>query len=144
MRTKIIAALLFVVLIGTVSIYYAFKPLTAEGVVDHKAITGEKGNAAYTILVVTDTGTSVKNIGGCRYFLNSTIVDESLEKEIRSEYVDITYVVSVRTEYETMAYRVSREDFHKVDPGDTVKFKIVKFKLLHKRDDIVRIIRVIG
>ena len=139
LRAKILAVLLFAALIGTASIYYALKPLTAEGVVDHKAITGEKGNVAYTILVVTDTGIIVKNIGNYgRYFLNSTIVDESLENEIRSEYVDITYVVSVRTEYETMAYCVSREDFHKVDVGDLVKYEVSRFK-----ETTIRIIEVI-
>lgn len=128
MRAKILAILLFVALIGTASIYYVFRPLTAEGVVAHKAIKGEKGNAVYTILVVTDAGIGVKNIGDRRYFLNSTIVDESLEKEIISEYSDITYVVSVRTEHETMAYCVSRKDFHKVDVGDSVKYEISRFK----------------
>lgn len=139
LRAKILAVLLFVALIGAASIYYAFKPLTVEGVVDHKAITGEKGNAVYTILVVTDTGIIVKNIGDHgRYFLNSTIVDESLENEIRSEYVDIKYVVSVRTEHETMAYFVSREDFHKVDVGDVVKYEVSRFK-----EPTIRIIEVI-
>lgn len=138
LRAKILAVLLFVALIGAASIYYAFKPLTADGVVAHKAITGEKGNSVYTILVVTDTGITVKNLGDCRYFLNSTIVDESLENEIRSEYVDIKYVVSVRTEHETMAYFVGREDFHKVDVGDMVKYEVSRFK-----ETMIKIIEVI-
>jgi len=138
LRAKILAILLFVAIIGTASIYYVFRPLTADGVVAHKAIKGEKGNAVYTILVVTDAGIGVKNIGDRRYFLNSTIVDESLENEIRSEYSDITYVVSVRTEYKTMAYCVSRKDFHKVDVGDPVKYEILRFK-----ETKIRIIKVI-
>ena len=39
----------------------------------------------------------------------------------------------------TMAYFVSREDFNKVDPGDTVKFKI-----LRRRDPTVKIIEVMA
>ena len=144
MRTKIIAALLFVVLIGTVSIYYAFKPITAQGIVAAKAINGERNNVAYTIIRFHELGVNPIIDDWKSLFPNTTKISEEAESQLKTRYTDLRYVINIRTEIKTMGYFASKDDFNKVDPGDTVKFKILKFKILHRRDDIVRIIRVIG
>jgi len=145
LRTKIIAALLFVVLIGTVSLYYAFKPITEQGVVAAKSITSELDGAVHTIIRFYETGVNTNINDWESLFPNTTKISEEVESELKTRiqasisgirvYVDIKYLVSIRTEDMTMAYFVSREDFNKVDPGDTVKFKI-----LRKRNPTIRII----
>lgn len=131
-------AVLFFVAIVIVSIYYIFKPITAEGFVDHKGVTGEKGDVSYTILFVTDSGIIIKDEDYRGLFASFTQVDESLENELKSEYAVIRYLVSIRRGDETMAYFVSRDDFNKVDVGDVVRYEIFRFK-----ETKIRILKVI-
>jgi len=149
LRAKTITALLFVVLIGAVSIYYALKPIKAEGVIAAKSITGERNNVHYTIIRFHELGVNPKIDDWETLFPNTTKISEEVESELKARiqdsisgirvYVDIKYLVSIRTEDVTMAYFVSREDFNKVDPGDTMKFKI-----LRRRDPTVKIIEVMA
>jgi hypothetical protein len=139
LRTKIIAALLFVVLIGTVSIYYAFKPITAQGVVAAKAINGERKNVAYTIIRFHELGVNPKIDNWESLFPNTTKISEEAENQLKTTYTDLRFVINVKTKIKTksktMGYYASKDDFNEVDPGDTVKFKI-----LRKRDPTIKII----
>jgi len=149
MKRMISAALLLVVLFGTVSIYYAFKPIKAEGVVAAKSITGEQDGVVHTIIRFNEMGVNTNINDWESLFSNTTKISEEVESELKTRiqasisgirvYVDIKYLVSIRTEDTTMAYFVSRDDFNKVDPGDNVKFKI-----LRKREPTIKILRVVG
>ena len=137
MRAKIITALLFVVLIGAVSIYYALKPVKAEGVVAAKSITGTRENAVYTIIRFHETGVNPKIDDWESLFPNTTNVSEYAESRLKTMYTDVRYVINIRRKPKTMGYYASKDDFNKVDPGDAVKFKI-----LRRRDPTVKIIEV--
>lgn len=137
MRAKTIIALLFVVLIGAVSIYYALKPIKAEGVIAAKSITGTKENAVYTIIRFHETGVNPKIDDWESLFPNTTKVSEYTESQLKTMYTDLRYVINIRRKPKTMGYYASKDDFNKVDPGDTVKFKI-----LRKRDPSIKIIEV--
>jgi len=137
LRAKTIIALLFVVLIGAVSIYYALKPIKAEGVIAAKSITGTKENAVYTIIRFHETGVNPKIDDWESLFPNTTKVSEYTESQLKTMYTDLRYVINIRRKPKTMGYYASKDDFNKVDPGDTVKFKI-----LRKRDPSIKIIEV--
>jgi len=137
LRAKTIIALLFVVLIGAVSIYYALKPVKAEGVIAAKSITGTKENAVYTIIRFHETGVNPKIDDWESLFPNTTKVSEYTESQLKTMYTDLRYVINIRRKPKTMGYYASKDDFNKVDPGDTVKFKI-----LRKRDPSIKIIEV--
>ena len=137
MRSKTITALLFVVLIGAVSIYYALKPIKAEGVVAAKSISGVRNNVCYTIIRFHETGVKPKIDDWRSLFPNTTNVSEYAESQLKTMYTDLRYVINIRRKPKTMGYYASKDDFNKVDPGDTVKFKI-----LRKRDPTVKIIGV--
>ena len=106
---------------------------TVEGVVSHKAITGVRGDSAFTILqnVFRQSGSSVvvkdKDYQG--HFPAETqhaVISESLENEIGQEYSQVTYIVNVRVPFvadSTLPYRVSREDFNLMRVGSTARFK---------------------
>ena len=138
MRAKTITALLFVALIGAVSIYYALKPVKAEGVVAAKSITGTRENSVYTIIRFHETGVNPKIDDWESLFPNTTRVSEYAESQLKTMYTDIRYVINIRRKPKTMGYYASKDDFNKVNPGDAVKFKI-----LRKRDPTVKIIEVI-
>ena len=63
---------------------------------------------------------------------NNTFISKSLEDEMKSEYSDIKYLVSIRLDSrdpingidkgEALAYFVSKEDFNKMKIGDKVKY----------------------
>lgn len=126
MRAKIIIALLLVVLIGAVSIYYAFKPIKEEGVVAAKAITGTREKAVYTIIRFHETGVNPKIDDWESLFPNTTKVSEYAESQLKTIYTDLRYVVNIRRKPKTMGYYASKDDFNKVNPGDAVTFKILR------------------
>ena len=137
--------LIFVASILTMFLGYYFRPVVGEGVVAAKSITGEQEGAVHTIIRFYETGVNTNINDWESLFPNTTKISEEVESELKTRiqasisgirvYVDIKYLVSIRTEDMTMAYFVSREDFNKVDPGDNVKFKI-----LRKRDPTIKII----
>ena len=138
MRAKTITTLLFVALIGAVSIYYALKPVKAEGVVAAKSITGTKENSVYTIIRFHETGVNPKIDDWESLFPNTTKVSEYAESQLKAMYTDVRYVINIRRKPKTMGYYASKDDFNKVDPGDAVKFKI-----LRKGDPTIKIIEVL-
>jgi len=115
------------VLISAVG-YLVFRPARAEGVVDHKAITGARGSMSSTIVTFTDAGVAVKDEEFNGDFEVSTTVTEALAHRLGSWYDEVNYLVSMRSGGETMAYFVSREDFNKVDVGGRIRFIPLSFK----------------
>ena len=123
-----LAILLVAVVLISVVGYLAFKPTRAEGVVDHKTITGARDSMSYTIVTITDTGIIVKDEEFNEDFESSTTINETLAHRLDSWYDEIHYLISVRTGDETIAYFVSREDFNKVDIGGRIRFIVLRFK----------------
>ncbi len=115
------------VLIAAVG-YIALRPTPAEGVVDHKAITGTRDSTSHTIATITDTGINVKDPEFAEDLKDSTTVDDALAHRLDSMYDEIKYIVSVRTSEGTMAYFVTREDYNRADVDDTIRFEILRFK----------------
>ena len=68
--------------------------------------------------------------------IRSTKLSDYVENQLKTRYTDLRYVINVRTK-KTMDYYASKDDFNKVEPGDAVKFKI-----LRKRDPTIKIIKV--
>ena len=114
------------VLIAAVG-YLALRPESAEGVVDHKAITGTRDSTSHTIATITDTGINAQDPEFAED-LTSTTVDDALAHRLDSMYDEIKYIVSMRTDEGTMAYFVTREDYNCVEVGDVIRFEILRFK----------------
>ena len=127
-KYKILWLILFASIL-TVCLGYYFRPVVGEGVVAAKSITGERNNVVYTIIRFHELGVNPKINDWKSLFPNTTKISEEAEYQLKTKYTDLRYVVNIRTEIKTMGYYVSKDDFNKVDPGDTVKFKI-----LRKRD----------
>ena len=126
-KRSLVILLTAAVLISAVS-YLAFRPTKAEGVVDHKTITGTRDSISYTIIIITDTGVIVKDEEFNEDFMGSNTINETLAHRLDSWYDEIHYLISVRTGDETVAYFVSREDFNKVDIGGRIRFIVLRFK----------------
>ncbi len=118
--------------------YFALSPSREEGLIDHKTITGIRDSAQYTIALFTDSGVNVKDKAFNEEFSTSHIIDEELSHRLDSYYDEVNYLASVRTEDGTIAYYTSREDFNKVNTGDTIRFRILKSKTTIKIIEIVR------
>jgi DNA-directed RNA polymerase subunit E'/Rpb7 len=104
------------------------KPEVVEGAVDHKTITGKRNSISHTIVIITDTDLIIKVEEFKEDFKNFTSIDNQLAHRLESWYDEIDYLVSVRTNDESMAYFVDREDFNRVAIGDRIRFKILRFK----------------
>ena len=106
---------------------------TAEGIVDHKAITGVKDDTSYTILMnrTSEVGPLIllKDEDYGEYFSTgdgNVLVSESLEREVKKEYSLVNYFVNVRVDpegYGTQPYRVSRKIFNNIEVGTKAKFR---------------------
>jgi hypothetical protein len=108
-----------------------------QGVIAAKAITGEKEGSVYTIIRFHEMGVNPKISDWRSLFPNTTRMTAQTEAQLEWRYTDIRYVVNVRTEIRTMGYYASKDDFNSVDPGDAVRFRI-----LHRRDPTIKIVRV--
>jgi hypothetical protein len=126
-----------VILISAVS-YIAFRPTRAEGVIDHKTITGSRDSMSYTIVIITDTGVIVEDEEFEEDFMSFTTINETLAHRLDSWYDEIKYHISVRTGDETRAYFVNRIDFNKVDINCIIIFIILRFKT-----NTIRILKIL-
>jgi len=126
-KRSIVILLTAAVLISAVG-YLALRPTRAEGVVDHKTITGTRDSISYTIVTITDTEVIVKDEEFNEDFKVSTTINETLAHRLDSWYDEINYIISVRTGDETVPYFVSREDFNKGDIGGRIRYTILRFK----------------
>ena len=127
-RNRSLAILFAVAVLISAAGYLALGPKTAEGTVDHKAITGTRSSTSHTIVTITDTGINVKDQEFAADFNASTAVDDALAHKLDSWYDEIRYVVSARTGEGTMAYFTDRESFNKALVGDRIRFEILRFK----------------
>ena len=133
-KYKILWLILFASIL-TVCLGYYFRPVVGEGVVVAKAINGERNNVAYTIIRFHELGVNPHIDDWKSLFPNTTEISEEAESQLKTRYPDLRYIINIRTEIRTMGYYASKDDFNKVDPGDAVKFKI-----LRKRDPTIKII----
>ena len=138
-RTRTTTILLATAVLIAALGYLALRPASAEGVVDHKAITGTRDSTSHTIATITDTGINVKDPEFAEDLKDSTTVDDALAHRLDSMYDEIKYIVSVRTSEGTMAYFVTREDYNRADVDDTIRFETLRFKTT-----TIRITQVLG
>jgi hypothetical protein len=127
-RTRTTTILLATAVLIAALGYLTLRPTSAEGVVDHKAITGTRDSTSHTIATITGTGTNVQDPEFAEDLKDSTSVDDALAHRLDSMYDEIRYIVSVRTSEGTMAYFVNREDYNRTDVDDTIRFEILRFK----------------
>jgi len=138
---SVVAVFLVAVGIAVAGYYWFFTPVIVEGVVDHKAVTGTKDTTIYSVLLNTDSGIVIKDKDYEGWFSDeemNAFVNNSLEDEMRAEYSEIYYLVSMRVtsedpinnleEGETLAYFVSRDAFNKLGIGDNVRFEVDRFQ----------------
>lgn len=138
---KLLFTIFVLLLIIACLLAYKFmSPVMVEGVVDHKAVMGVKGDTSYTILLnrPTDNGSwiIVKDKDYEKFFKGekNAFISKSIEDEMRKKYFDIKYLVSIRLDSkdpingidkgEALTYFVSREIFNKMKIGDRVKFEV--------------------
>ena len=105
----------------------------AEGVVDHKAITGVKDDTSYTILMNRTVDGEplilLKDADYKEYFSTGSgnvVANESLEREVKKEYSVVNYFINVKIdseEYGTQPYRASREIFNNIEVGTKLQFR---------------------
>lgn len=137
----IVVVVLVAVSIGAATYYYVFSPVIAEGVVDHKAVTGEKDGTTYSILLNTPEGIIVKDEDYEHFFSEidrNAFINETLDYRMKTEYSEINYLVSIRVtsrepinkleENQTLAYFVSREVFNALKMGDKVTYEVERFQ----------------
>jgi len=137
---SIVAVLLVAVVIGA-AYYYVFSPVIVEGIVDHKAVTGIKVDTSYDVLLNAPWGIIIKDKDYARFFSEkdrNAFINKSLEDEMKTEYSEINYLVSIRVSSKdpvnglekgaTLAYFVSRDDFNKLRIGDKVKYEVARFQ----------------
>ncbi len=106
---------------------------TIEGRVDHKAITGEKNETSYTILVNNPQaeGDPLIHVKDSAYSgdipaTGSAIINQELAEKILLDYSNVTYLVNIDDDPEkvgTTSYLVDRELFNLIDVGSSIKFK---------------------
>jgi hypothetical protein len=127
-RNRSLAILLAAAVLIAAAGYLALGPVTAEGTVDHKAITGTRDSTSHTIVTITDTGINVEDQEFAADFNAPATVDDALAHRLDSWYDEVRYVVSARTGEGTMAYFTDREGFNKARVGDRIRFEILRFK----------------
>ena len=137
----VVVVVLVAVSIGAATYYYVFSPVIVEGVVDHKAVTGEKDGTSYSVLLNTPEGIIVKDEDYALFFSEkdrNAFVNKTLEDSMKTEYLEINYLVSIRVssrdpindleENQTLAYFASREDFNAMKIGDKVTYEVERFQ----------------
>ena len=123
-RGRLLAILVAVVVVGVGVYFLAFKPVVSEGVVDHKTMTGTRDQTSYGIVVFTTTGSQFDDNEVQSLFDETGLVSDEIEGQLDIRYDEIFYVVSVRSEGDTVGYFVSREDFNEVVPGSRIRFSV--------------------
>ena len=82
LRNRSLAILFAAAVLIAAAGYLALGPVTAEGTVDHKAITGTRSSTSHTIVTITDTGINVKDQEFAADFNASTAVDDALAHKL--------------------------------------------------------------
>jgi hypothetical protein len=125
MSRERLLAILVITVAAVAGIYYvAFRPLNLDGVVDHKTISGTNSGTSYTIVVFTETSSLFDDGEARALFEDSDTVTDSIAAQLDMRYDDLFYIVSVRSDGDTMGYYVSKEDFNSVNYGSRIRFNI--------------------
>lgn len=140
-RILIIVVVIAAVSVGAATYWYVFSPVIVEGIVDHKAVTGEKDGTTYSILLNTPEGIIVKDEDYEHFFPEkdrNAFINKTLEDNMKTEYLEINYLVSIRVtskdpinnleENQTLAYFASREDFNTLEIGYKVTYEVERFR----------------
>lgn len=125
MKGKRIAIIVAALALFAAIYYLSLRPVSLEGVVDHKTITGTREGTSYNIVVFTSAGNHFDDKEVRDFFDESNLVNDSVAYQLESRYDEVFYVVSVRSGEETMGFIASREDFNEVVPGSSIRFKIM-------------------
>jgi hypothetical protein len=123
-RERLLAIIVAIVAVGAVIYLVAFRPVASEGVVDHKTITGTRDQVSYSIVVFTTAGNHFDDKEVRGLFEETDVVNETIAHQLEARYDEVFYVVSVRSEDDTLGYFVSRRDFNRVVPGSRIRFNI--------------------
>ncbi len=123
-RERPLTILAAIVAVSAVIYLVAFRTVSSEGVVDHKTITGTRLDTSYSIVVFTTAGNHFDDKEVRGLFEETDVVNDTVAAQLEARYDEIFYVVSVRSEDDTIGYFVSRRDFNSVVPGSRIRFNI--------------------
>ncbi len=123
-REKLLAIIVVIVAVGAGIYFVAFRPAASEGVVDHKTITGTRLGTSYSIVVFTTAGNHFDDKEVRGLFEETDIVNDTVAAQLEARYDEVFYVVSVRSEEDTIGYLVTRKDFNSVVPGSRIRFTV--------------------
>ncbi len=123
-RERPLMILAVIVAVSAVIYFVAFRSVASEGVVDHKTITGTRLDTSYSIVVFTTAGTHFDDKEVRGLFEETDVVNDTVAAQLEARYDEIFYVVSVRSEEDTIGYLVTRKDFNSVVPGSRIRFNI--------------------
>lgn len=123
-RERLLTVLAALVAVSAVIYLVAFRPVASEGVVDHKTITGTRQDTSHNIVVFTTAGNHFDDKEVRGLFEETDIVNDTIAGQLEVRYDEVFYVVSVRSEDDTIGYFVSRKDFNRVAPGSRIRFNI--------------------
>jgi hypothetical protein len=123
-RDRRLAILVVVIALGAVVYYVALRPISLEGVVDHKTITGAREGTSYSIVVFTSAGNHFDDKEVRGLFDETNLVNDTVAYQLEARYDEVFYIVSVRSGEETMGFFTSRQDFNEVVPGSSIRFKV--------------------
>ena len=123
-RERPLTILAAIVAVSAVIYLVAFRTVASEGVVDHKTITGTRLDTSYSIVVFTTAGNHFDDKDVRGLFEEMDVVNDTIAAQLEARYDEVFYVVSVRSEDDTIGYFVSRRDFNSVVPGSRIRFNI--------------------
>ncbi len=123
-RERPLTILAAIVAVSAVIYLVAFRTVASEGVVDHKTITGTRLDTSYSIIVFTTAGNHFDDKDVRGLFEETDVVNDTIAAQLEARYDEVFYVVSVRSEDDTIGYFVSRRDFNSVVPGSRIRFNI--------------------
>ena len=123
-RERPLTILAAIVAVSAVIYLVAFRTVASEGVVEHKTITGTRLGTSYSIVVFTTAGNHFDDKDVRDLFEETDVVNDTIAAQLEARYDEVFYVVSVRSEDDTIGYFVSRRDFNSVVPGSRIRFNI--------------------
>lgn len=125
------AVIIFIVAVLFISVKGFLSPVVDVGFVFQKEVVGVEGEERIIIFQSSPEGISVQDLA-CGQLLpgdaESLRINESVEAELKTRYPEIEYVVLMRlcVEDEIREYRVSREDFNRLDIGVVAKYEVYR------------------
>ncbi len=123
-RERPLMILAAIVAVSAVIYFVAFRSVASEGVVDHKTITGTRLDTSYSIVVFTTAGNHFDDKEVRGLFEETDVVNDTVAAQLEARYDEVFYVVSVRSEDDTIGYFVNRRDFNGVVPGSRIRFTV--------------------